>query len=184
MAPSSSNKRKLDLDFSRDPIIFISPGLPRDVRITVFRQEFHLNSVLLKLHSAYFRTFLGSADKSGKPASAKFRYDYVSVIGGDGDWILETVEKVCDQAATLSSLEQSIVLHLTIGTCYSRRIARSSCKSGDRGFSNPLMCNGQQTVYSTRCRTVDKNHHVGGLLLRPSHSLSNPRCWTDGQSYV
>lgn len=77
------------------PIIFKSPGLDPDVRLKVFEHEFHVHSVVLKLHSNYFRCFLDSPDKLGTSVSSSFRYNYISMIDPDGTWELESVEKVC-----------------------------------------------------------------------------------------
>ena len=63
--------------------------LKPDTRLTVLRQEFHVHSVILKLHSAFFRKFLDSEDKEVAPAFSAFRYDYVSVFDTDGTWGLE-----------------------------------------------------------------------------------------------
>jgi hypothetical protein len=60
MAPPA---KKQKVNNSKSPIVFQSPGLKPDVSLKVFDVEFHVNSTLLKLHSAFFRTFLDSADK-------------------------------------------------------------------------------------------------------------------------
>lgn len=52
------------------PIVFSTPGYQPDVRLVVFDQEFHVHSILLKLHSAYFRKFLDSPDKAPKVTNA------------------------------------------------------------------------------------------------------------------
>ncbi|KAL3425287.1 hypothetical protein PVAG01_02078 [Phlyctema vagabunda] len=58
-----------------------------DTRFIVFdKYEFHVHSIILKLHSAFFRRFLDSPDKIPAPNSAAFRYDWVSKIDGDGSW--------------------------------------------------------------------------------------------------
>jgi hypothetical protein len=78
---------------SRDPIDFKlpDPNLKPDARLTVFDQAFHAHSTILRIYSAFFRTFLDSPDKSPASASASFRYDYVSVVDDDGTWGLEVV---------------------------------------------------------------------------------------------
>ena len=87
-------KQHSTMSSSKEPIVFKSPGLKPDVRLTVFDQEFHVHSTLLKLYSAFFRTYLDSADKAPAPSSAVFRYEYVSVIDEDGTWGLEAASKV------------------------------------------------------------------------------------------
>jgi hypothetical protein len=76
------------------PFIFVSPGLKPDTRLKVFKQEFHVHSLILKLHSNFFRKFLDSPDKPEGPASRYFQYEYVSVIDDDGMWALEPAAKV------------------------------------------------------------------------------------------
>ncbi|PVH87079.1 hypothetical protein DL98DRAFT_355713, partial [Cadophora sp. DSE1049] len=49
--------------------VFTTPGYQPNVRLVVFDQEFHVHSILLKLHSAYFRKFLDSPDKAPKVAN-------------------------------------------------------------------------------------------------------------------
>lgn len=97
------------------PIVFTSPSLSPDVRIQLFHDwEFHVHSVVLKFHAAFFRKFLDSADKvhsntaessassptvtpdsRGGSVSASggcFRYELVTQIHEDGiGWYL--VEK-------------------------------------------------------------------------------------------
>ncbi len=93
---------------TREPIVFESPGLKPDVHITMCGQEFQVHSVILKLHSAFFRKFLDSPDKEAAPASSPFKYDYVSVIDTDGFAGLEPVANVkvrsgyCDRNASSS----------------------------------------------------------------------------------
>ncbi|KAF8853704.1 hypothetical protein BDZ45DRAFT_694016 [Acephala macrosclerotiorum] len=79
---------------SPSPVIFVSPGLKPDIRIKVYdKYEFHVHSVVLKLHSAYFRQFLSSPDKSDAPASSEFQYEYVSTTGEEDEegWMVEPV---------------------------------------------------------------------------------------------
>jgi hypothetical protein len=63
MAQPASKKQKTNEE-PPSPVVFQSPGLQPDVRLTVFDKEFHVHSVLLKLHSAFFRKFLDSPDKA------------------------------------------------------------------------------------------------------------------------
>ena len=59
-----AKKQKVDNVNPESPIVFQSPGLKPDVSLKVFKVEFHVHSVLLRLHSAFFRKFLDSADKN------------------------------------------------------------------------------------------------------------------------
>lgn len=101
MAHKASNKRRRtdsivpkESSSATPPVIFETPGLKPGVRLTVFSAAFHCHSVLLKLHSSYFRQFLDSPDKSDAPASIRLRYEYVSVMDKDGTWGLEPADKV------------------------------------------------------------------------------------------
>ncbi|KAL2070505.1 hypothetical protein VTL71DRAFT_13531 [Oculimacula yallundae] len=80
---------------AEEPIVFKSPGLVPDVRLRVFDTEFHVHSIILKLHSNYFRRFLDSADKPERPQDAPFRYEYITVIDDDGSWALEWSDTGC-----------------------------------------------------------------------------------------
>lgn len=78
------------------PVVFKSPGLQPDVRLKVFDTDFHVHSVVLKLHSNYFRRFLDAPDKPEGPASPLFRYEYSTVVDEDGTWALEPLARyVC-----------------------------------------------------------------------------------------
>jgi hypothetical protein len=50
------------------------------VTIKVFKAEFHVHSVILKIGSTYWRKFLDSADKAASPSTATFRYEYVHIL--------------------------------------------------------------------------------------------------------
>ncbi len=81
--------------------IVFAPSVPPDCRITVFKQEYHVHSLILRIHSAFFRRFWDSPEKSTRPSSPQFRYEYVSVIDDDGEWGLEpltTAAPLTDEA--------------------------------------------------------------------------------------
>ncbi|QSZ36384.1 hypothetical protein DSL72_006260 [Monilinia vaccinii-corymbosi] len=96
MATSTSIPQKPDaggnVKPTFQPIIFQRPGFEIDVRLNVFGQEYLVHSIVLRLQSAYFRTFLDSADKVPAVKSSLFRYDYISVVDNDGEWGLEAVK--------------------------------------------------------------------------------------------
>lgn len=103
---------------AQEPIVFQSPGLKPDVRLTICGQEFHVHSVILKLHSNFFRKFIDSPDKEAAPASFPFKYDYVSVIDADGISGLEPVATAkvrcsfyCDKMRLLLELSLPVNLH-------------------------------------------------------------------------
>jgi hypothetical protein len=74
-------------------IVFAASGLKPDVRIKVFEQEFHVHSVVLKLHSAFFRKLIDIEDRVSS-YSETFRYDYISCVDVDGGWGLEVATEV------------------------------------------------------------------------------------------
>ncbi len=76
-----------------EPIVFRFPGLIADARLVVFEQEFHVHSIVLKFHSAFFRKFLDSAEKNVN-LSTPFKYEYTTVVDDDGVWALEPVSHV------------------------------------------------------------------------------------------
>jgi hypothetical protein len=83
----------------RSPIVFTLLDAKPDVRLKVFDDvEFHVHSVVLKMHSAFFRKFLNSPDKqnnsNSNPPSGPFKYEWVTKFdeGGDG-WHLIAAPK-------------------------------------------------------------------------------------------
>jgi hypothetical protein len=96
MATSGSRKRPKPGDefTEKDPITFKLPGFKPDCLLHVLDQPFHCHSTILRLHSAYFRKFLDSADKPERPASASFQYEYVTMVDDDGSWALIHASKV------------------------------------------------------------------------------------------
>ena len=67
------------------PVVFKAPGMNPDVCLEVFGTEFHVHSVVLKLHSHFFLTFFDSDDKAG------------GGTGGMGSFAYEWVTKVLDE---------------------------------------------------------------------------------------
>ncbi|KAG4419550.1 hypothetical protein IFR04_007344 [Cadophora malorum] len=90
------------------PKAFNAPGMKTDVRIRVFEREFHVHSVVLRLYSAFFRTFLDSADKGTVTGEGHFRYDYVSVLDPDGGWGLEVAKPGMASPTVLSPLKEGM----------------------------------------------------------------------------
>lgn len=80
MAKSDQEKRQV--------VKFFAAGLKPDVRLKLFRtSEYHVHSVLLKIHSGFFRAFLDSPEKEF-PASSKFAYGWVTELDDEGGWHL------------------------------------------------------------------------------------------------
>lgn len=75
------------------PIVFALPGVKADTNLEVFDQAFHVHSHILRTHSAFFRRFMDSADKT-QPAGDTFRYHYKTQVDSDGIWGLEAASKV------------------------------------------------------------------------------------------
>lgn len=105
MAAPLAKKHKTALATAEEKhtIPFSAPGYQSDVRLQAFDQDFHLSSVPLKLHSAFSRKFLDSADKVLATVSRartdvppKFTYHWVTVIDGEENenWHLCDAQKV------------------------------------------------------------------------------------------
>jgi hypothetical protein len=85
------------------------PGYEVDTHVKVFNREIHVHSIILKLNSRFFRTFMDSADKTPAPASARFKYEYDAVADSDGKtWGLEAVAKVSYFHLLLSIVAQAV----------------------------------------------------------------------------
>lgn len=54
-----------------------------DTRLLVFRQEFQVHSMVLKLHSAFFRKFIDSAEKKDQVAQDGFSYNWTTSVDED-----------------------------------------------------------------------------------------------------
>jgi len=80
-----AKKRKVEAAV-KAAIVFQAPGLKPDVCLKVFDQEYHVHSVLLKLHSQFFRKFLDSPDKvvEEKNTAARFPYVWVTKVDEGG----------------------------------------------------------------------------------------------------
>ena len=93
MAPPAK-KTKVE---PKQPLIFKSPGMKPDVYFKVFNQEFQVTSMVLKLHSGFFRTFLDpSGGKLPKSTQPTFKSEWFTKIDDDGTWELSPDHKVCD----------------------------------------------------------------------------------------
>ncbi len=69
------------------PTIFKVPGAQPDTRLVVFKREFHVHSVILRLYSGFFRKFLDSnTEKKAFSSDIKssFYYEYVAKDDSDG----------------------------------------------------------------------------------------------------
>jgi hypothetical protein len=69
MVPPPTKKQKIE-SLPKSLITFQSPGLKPDVSLKVFDVEFYVHSIVLKLHSTFFRKFLDAANK-GASSSTK-----------------------------------------------------------------------------------------------------------------
>ncbi|KAE8442862.1 hypothetical protein EG329_002604 [Mollisiaceae sp. DMI_Dod_QoI] len=71
------------------PIVFSAQGQPQpDTRLTVFDRQFHVHSMVLKLHSGYFNAFFEpkNEEPAPEPAPGQFKYEYITKIDNDGTW--------------------------------------------------------------------------------------------------
>jgi hypothetical protein len=76
-------------------VVFALAGYKIDTSFRIFMTEFQVHSVILKLHSKFFRAFLDSADIVAAPSNATFLYQYDTVVDDDGQtWGLEALQKV------------------------------------------------------------------------------------------
>jgi hypothetical protein len=71
------------------PIIF-KARVNADVHLRAFDTDFHVHSVILKIHSAFFSKFLDSADKTATLTNPTpvgcFKYEWVTKVDEDGTW--------------------------------------------------------------------------------------------------
>jgi BTB/POZ domain len=86
-APPPAKKQKVDK--AKTPIVFKQTGLGApDTSLVIFDQEFHVHSMLLKIHSAFFRKFMDSPDKVNSTTMQDFKYYWVAETEEDGEWHL------------------------------------------------------------------------------------------------
>lgn len=57
-----------------------------DTKIEIFGAELHVHSCILGCHSAWFRQYLDSPDKTPALPSAYFKHEYVAVVDDDEAW--------------------------------------------------------------------------------------------------
>ncbi|KAF4624120.1 hypothetical protein G7Y89_g14052 [Cudoniella acicularis] len=85
MAEPTNKKQKTEQ--KPEVVVYKVQGLKPNVRLKVFDSiEFHVHSVVLKMHSGFFRTFLDSADKQNKSLCAQdpFEYEWVTKVDDNG----------------------------------------------------------------------------------------------------
>ena len=83
MAPPPAKRKKVER-LPKSPIIFQSPGLKPDFSLKVFDVSFYVHSVVLKLHSAFFRKFLDATNKAASPSPNGALKLEASDSGSDG----------------------------------------------------------------------------------------------------
>ncbi|TVY51276.1 hypothetical protein LCER1_G005999 [Lachnellula cervina] len=79
------------------PQVVMTPrGLQPDMILRVFRWEFHVHSVTMKSHSAFFRKFLDSPDKPSLKSTAftAFKYEWDTQVDKNGSWSLTCYSKL------------------------------------------------------------------------------------------
>jgi hypothetical protein len=102
MAPPAK-KAKTSNDDPKQ-VFFAARGLNADVRLRVFNTEFHVHSVVLKMHPAFFFKFLDSLDKppTNPVGPRDFKYEWVTKIDEDGSWPLVDARPI--KVGVISSL--------------------------------------------------------------------------------
>jgi hypothetical protein len=92
------------------PVVFSLSGINVDTSLQVFDINFHVHSAILTIHSAFFRKFLNSADKTNAVGLA-FRYNYKTNVDSDGTWGLESATKVSMQLILLQFILLNCAQH-------------------------------------------------------------------------
>jgi hypothetical protein len=102
------------------PIAFKLPGLKPDICLKVFDQEYHADSILIKLHSAFFRTFLDSPDKIVSTDAAEanpprgFQYEWATKVDEGGSWQLIAAPAIMQVCKSCRSSPASCVVDCVI----------------------------------------------------------------------
>ncbi|KAG4428514.1 hypothetical protein IFR05_016003 [Cadophora sp. M221] len=152
MAEPAAKKQKFS-----EPVVFTTPDYQPDVHLSVFDQDFHVHSVFLKLHSAFFRKFLDSPDKAPQVTVANasasgdvstpvevsrislagpppvFKYHWVTEIDGDNSagWYLTATKSDTSHAnfSTFSGdqLTEIAMFNAMMCAIYTKPYAIESC---------------------------------------------------------
>lgn len=75
------------------PWTYKLPGHEPDVLLTVFGKPLYAHSMVLKMHSAFFRRLMDLPSPPEQNGS-QIRYEYVTVVDDDDFWALEKVSFV------------------------------------------------------------------------------------------
>ncbi|TGO52161.1 hypothetical protein BOTNAR_0332g00010 [Botryotinia narcissicola] len=109
-----AKKRKLDHEEygPASPTVhtFHLPGHKVDVKLSVFDGlQLHVHSVILKLHSAFFRRFLDPPGRDEKDENTgSFKYEWVTVYDDDGSWSLFDVRNIKHGNRSSNSIPKQI----------------------------------------------------------------------------
>ncbi|KAI9699411.1 MAG: hypothetical protein M1836_003022 [Candelina mexicana] len=182
------------------PIVLVSPGGTPDTCLTVFGQEFHAESAVLRLQSGFFRTFLTA---EAKTSSSNFQYEYISKVDKDGTWGLQPKSTVNDAPAP-----QDLMLNTTkedevrgfdnlLRALYARRLPYSSLydytdivtlvRLADYYIALPIVSTIVDASISSECLKNISVDCVGTLKL--AFNLRSPKLFTEafiltvGQAY-
>ncbi|PMD38337.1 hypothetical protein L207DRAFT_585240 [Hyaloscypha variabilis F] len=97
---------------AKPPIVFKCLGMKPDVCLNVLGQDYHAHSILLKLLSAFFWTFLDSADKetsvmqaSEAKLTSKFRYEWITKVDEDGSWHMISAPSTHQEPSEVSAVK-------------------------------------------------------------------------------
>ncbi len=79
MAPPPKKQKIVHNEEGQSAIIFHQPGLKPDVLLRVFDVDYHVHSIILKPHSAFFRKFLEPSNTPAiKPATVGTEFHELS----------------------------------------------------------------------------------------------------------
>jgi hypothetical protein len=86
----------------KNPITFAHERVEPDTILLVFKQPFYVHSVVIRIQSAFFRTFIDSADKANSNLSGQFKYEWITEVDSDNkDWALVGVTTETVSSSTI-----------------------------------------------------------------------------------
>ncbi len=117
MAPPPAKRKKVER-LPKSPIIFQPPGLKPDVSLKVFDVSFYVHSVVLKLHSAFFRKFLDATNKTASPSTNGTLKLEASDSASDGTTPLKLLLREFLKILTTSGSRRSTKVRKTNGISF------------------------------------------------------------------
>lgn len=149
MDPPLAKKQKIN---PKKPITFKSAGMKPDIYFKVFDQEFHVTSMVLKLHSGFFRTFLDPAGgKLPKSTQPGFTSEWFTRIDDDGTWELSSDHQVCDKNIVRLLFSTMLIWNLQFRTMTLSEFKGSKDHEG-LCFQKTPLCNPWTSMSARECR--------------------------------